>query len=218
MNIKQISRMAVAVVAVLLLAHTARADVNYNISLDTTSMLSASNAPYYLYFNFTSGTGSSDGNNTATLGGFSFLGSSAGLNGSVSINGFGGGDTTTSILLTNTSTPTEWYQAINVGTTNISFNLDLTSLVNLTIPDRFSIGVLDSSLGQIFTTAPDTVSLITIDLDGTATNTVATYMGDTNAGAPAVIANVSAVPEPSTYLLFGIGALVLVVAFRRRPA
>lgn len=215
MNINQITRGAVATVAALLLAHSAQADSLYNISLDLSSLASGTNAPYYLDFQFASGTVSSDGNNTATLGGFSFSGISAGVNGSITSTGAASGDSLSAISLVNSSTPSEWFQAINAGTTNISFNLDLTTLVNFTTPDRFSIAILDSSTGQIATTSPDALSLATIDISSATSNTVATYTG---VAPTTVSATVSTVPEPSTYALFGLGALVLIVVARRRAA
>ncbi len=47
----------------------------------------------------------------------------------------------------------------------------------------------------------------------------ATYGGTYGVGAsPATVAPPSSVPEPSTYALFGIGALALVIAYRRKVA
>jgi hypothetical protein len=52
----------------------------------------------------------------------------------------------------------------------------------------------------------------------TPTFTLTAYGYDTTGASVTVGQTTAAVPEPSTYALFGLGALALIVAYRRKAA
>lgn len=209
MNIKHITRGAVATVAALLLTYSAQADITYHITIDTSALTLA---PYFLDFNLTDGSQSSDGNNTVTLSGFTFTGGNA-LGSAVTLGG-AKGDFNSTISLTDSSSFSDIYQSFSTNTTSISFDLTLTGLNDAGISnDTFTVSVLDNKTNAIATTDVVNSTLLTFNLGSTPSFNQ--YAGT----SPTVNAQVSAVPEPSTYALLGLGTLVaLVIAARRRNA
>ncbi|MGC3989263.1 MAG: hypothetical protein QM796_06225 [Chthoniobacteraceae bacterium] len=146
----------------LMLHHSAKANAIYTISLNTAALSADSSSPFYLDFQFSSGA--TVGNNTVTLSNFAFTGGSA--TGSATTTGTASGSLGSTVTLVDGKTTlTEFYQGFTAGTTNISFTLNSTLNVDPGLnPDQFSISILDSALGspaQIYTTAPDTASLLT---------------------------------------------------------
>ena len=97
-------------------------------------------------------------------------------------------------------------------------NGDYSSLFNnVTINNLSIIG------GQIkgFAQAEDftgTGATIVLDFDGNQSMYQPTFDDHVYAGNGTSVATVTSVPEPSTYVLFGLGALALVIAYRRTVA
>jgi hypothetical protein len=83
-------------------AHYAYADAIYNVSMDTSGLVGNPAAPFYLDFQFNDGSGTNDGNNTVTVGGFNVAGV-----GAASPSGGGTGDLGSSIVLTDSDSSTK---------------------------------------------------------------------------------------------------------------
>jgi hypothetical protein len=195
----------------LLLACAAHAGMVYNVSLDTTPLLSHPAAPFSLSFQLADGSGTGDGNNAAVLSGFTFGGGTP--VGSPILIGSAFGDLTSAIVLTDSGGLGYFAQTFTPGTI-LGFQLELTTDVDSGgIPDAFFFSILDSSLTALPTSAGSPFDyLAEIDLDSD-NPTVFTYAGDVGrsptagGGAIGVAAPTVAsdVPEPGCLLLAAIG-------------
>jgi len=206
----------------LMLHNSAKADAIYTINLNTAALSADASSPFYLDFQFSSGA--TVGNNTITLSNFTFTGGSA--TGSATLIGTASGSLGSTVTLKDAkSTVTEFYQGFTAGTTNISFTLDSTLNVDPGLtPDEFSVSILDSATGspaQIYTTAPDTASLLTENINSTTAPSIATYHGDgpsdgSNSGSlSGVQLTVAAVPEPTSVALLGFAGVAAMLHRRR---
>jgi len=206
----KITSTALAALAAGLMVTAAHADFTYqHISIDTTSLVSAVTGPYSLDFSF---LGNLNVSNNATLSGFAFLGTGAGTNGAATITGTASGDMGSTITLsTGANVFNDIYQGFTAGTTNISFNLTLSTIVDPLTPDNFTISILDGSTNNIATTANDGITLTSFAID--SFNPTTTVSASTSPASVTV-----AVPEPSDYIIVGLGVLALVIAYRRRQA
>jgi hypothetical protein len=190
----------------------------------TTASLSAdsANAPFYLDLGMTYGN-SSLASNTATLSNFTFTGGSA-VGSAVTSGGASGSLAGTATLaVSSTQSAAELYQAFSPGTTNISFVATITERgPDIGSPSEFTASILDSSLGfpaQLFTTAPDTESLVTLNLN--SANTIAnvnTYTSVSSADGNTPVTGVTAfvaIPEPSTTAaILGCAAMMVALYLR----
>jgi len=184
----------------------------------------SANAPFYLDFTMDYGN-SALASNTATLSLFSLTGGTA--VGSATTTGSASGSLASTVALTASSThpESEFYQQFSAGVTDIKFKETVTETgPDVGTPSEFTASILDSSLGfpaQLFTTAPDTGSLVTLDLN--ASNTLAnigTYASltsaDGNTPVPGVTAVITAIPEPATTAaMFGCAAAIVAFSTRR---
>jgi len=198
----------------------------YHVDITTTPLVSnTSVAPYYLDFQFATGstTTGNVGNNTISVNDFSFTGGSA--LGSATTLGSASGSLSGTVTLLDSSTPSELYQQFATSTTHIGF--DVNSTLNLDAgltPDLFTIAIMDSSLGspaQIYTTAPDQASLATETINSTTTPSLAGYkgVGPANGSSQGSYSGVVAsVPEPSSFAMFllGLGGLISFMRHKRR--
>jgi hypothetical protein len=192
----------------------------------TTASLSAdsANAPFYLDLDMMYGN-SSLASNTATLSNFSFTGGSAVGSATTSGGASGSLGGTVTLGVSSTQTAAELFQAFSPGTTNISFVATITEKgPDIGTPSEFTASILDSSLGfpaQLFTTAPDTESLVTLNLN--SANTVANVnaytsisSADGNTPVTGVTASVVAVPEPSiSAAILGCAAMMIALCVRQ---
>ena len=182
----------VSVAVVLLAAGTARADtITYNVTINTTSLAGGT---YSLAFALTDGSGTNDGNNTATLSNFAFIGGSA--------------SNLSNLTLTDSSGFfNEIDQAFTAGTTPLSFQLKDVFGVDSPAPDGFAFYLLDSSGNPIWTFDPNTGALFEITFDSSNPTPQNFSPGEVT---------LTAIPEPTSLALFGTGLLVGGGVLRRR--
>jgi hypothetical protein len=213
-TIKNVNRQTVLSLLLLWVPVGLNADIAYNVSLDTSSLLSTSAGPFSLSFQLSDGSGTGDGNNAAILSDFAFGAGSA--LGSPLLFGSALGDLSIGLTLTDSSGVAFFGQKFTPGT-SLSFKLSLTTNLDVgPIPDAFTISILDSSLTPIPTSAGAPFDMLAeIDIDS-ATPAVATFSGDTSrtpavGGGPIAIAApliASSVPEPRNGLFVAIAFLV----------
>lgn len=136
-----------------------------------------------------------------TLGGASLIGSASG-----SLPG--------TVTLQNTGFFNEALQSILLGN-SISFNFTLTENLDpsATIPDAFSVFLLDSSGSTLFPTTDPTGAdaLFAVDIDGTSTGNLNVYLADSGITSPVTwsVNSSSTVPEPSVIFLLAAGLIGL---------
>jgi hypothetical protein len=213
MNKAMRNKLALFASAIALSTVTARATqtLTFNVDIDTAGLSSElASAPFDLDFQLLYGN-SSLAASTVTLSGFNFSGGSA--TGSPVLLGSATGSLSNSVTLTASSanTDAEFYQAFLPSVTDISFLATVTEAgPDIGTPTEFTASILDSSLGfpaEIFTTAPDTESLVTLNLNSANTvSDVQTYSGVSSADGSTPLSNVgkvSSVPDggPTAALL-----------------
>jgi PEP-CTERM motif-containing protein len=209
--------------AVFSLAAAGRAFATpFSVTLDTSALAAAPgilDGPFSLFFQLTDGSGTNDGNNTATLSDFTFGGGSATTGAAV----FGGasGDLDGGIVLTDSSFLNFAAQGFTPGG-SLSFLLDMSTNVDAGgVPDVFAFSILDSSGALIPTLDPTFAdTLLTVNIDS-QNPTFLTYAADLDRtdialAAPQVEPVQSEVPEPASLLLMGTGFLTLTVSRMRR--
>lgn len=203
-------------------APCASANAIYNVTMDTSALVGNPAGPFYLDFQFNDGSGTNDGNNTVTLGGFNVAAAGAAMP-----SGGGTGDLGSSIVLTDSAFFNEVYQQFTPGST-LQFQLNLTTNVDAGgTPDEFTFAILwGSSLFDIPTINPNG-AFLTVDITNPLTITSSasdpTQPLGTDSGVTIAAPSInpqsqsSAVPEPATLWLgcTGFGMLVLVLVRRR---
>ncbi len=212
------------IVLLLLLAsfamfsRTALADVIYNVSLDTSPLIGDAAGPFSLDFQFTDGSGTSDGNNTVALSNFDF--GAGGGTGSPATSGSVSGDLTSSVTLIDSQFFNEFTQTFTPGAA-LDFTVDLTTNVDAGgVPDEFTFAILDNTGAEIPTLGLfDTLLLADID---SSSPTLFAFGSDTSRGTAATGEAIaldapivtSPVPEPSALWVPACGLAMF--AFRRR--
>jgi hypothetical protein len=192
---------------------SAQAQLAFNVSLNTSNLISANGGPFYLDFQLNDGSQLGDGSNSVKLSNFNFgSGSAGGVTGSLG----------SSVTLKDTSNFNEFYQAFTPGA-SLSFTVSSTAVFTGSTPDSFSFAILDKLLFNIPTLDPGlTDSLAILNITG-PNSVVKTYAennaipivasgGSLNLPAPAIVP----VPEPATYGLIGAGVLLCTAIWRRR--
>jgi hypothetical protein len=209
-----------------LVGTSARADMTWTVTLDTSQLAANYTGPFGLDFELVGTDG-----NTVTLSGFSFgSGGSAGP-GSAFLTGGAGGDLGGSVVLNDvTSFFNDFNQQFLPGNT-------LTFIVNSTLVGPPAGGAADSFSMVVFSaydpvngynpftgtggtpiptadpTGNDT--FITINIGGPGSTTALSYPG-ASGDIPITVTPLS-VPEPSSGVVMFIGVLGLAGAFLRRP-
>lgn len=214
---RNLTKLAVAVAAILAPAAMQAATFNFHVDLNVSSLVGAPNSPFFLDFQLNEGSGSLA--NSVTITNFLFTGGSA--TGSPQTFGLATGTLGSSITLNdNTSSPfNEIFQGFTAGTTDIQFDVTLSQNSPGITPDGFIISILDSEANnpQIATTDFTSSSMVTVPIGAANTlSDVQTFTSTSPAGATATVTP-AAVPEPSSMvaLIGGVGCLV---TLRRRRA
>jgi hypothetical protein len=213
----------------LLAAPALRAQVlTFNVDISTAALAAqdGANAPFDLDFIMDYGN-SSLASNTTTLSNFVLTGGTA-VGSAVVASGTASGSLGSTISLTASSAhpDSEIYQGFSSGVSNISFTASVTETgpnTGLTQSD-FKAAILDNSLtfpAQLYTTAPDTASLVylTLNASNTLSNVGAytsTASADGNTAVTGVTASITAIPEPSTTAAIIGCAAVMFALFARR--
>jgi hypothetical protein len=227
MNTAMKYKLALFASAIALIAVPARATQTlvFDVNIDTAGLSSEpTDAPFDLDFQLLYGN-SSLASNTVTLSNFNFSGGAA--TGAPVLTGAATGSLASTVTLTASSTHTdsEFYQAFSPATTDLSFLATVTENGPDTgTPTEFSASILDDSLGfpaQLYTTAPDTESLVVLDLNSAnSVGDVQTYEAVSSAdGNTPLVHVVASVPDQvSTAALLACSALVLAYFARRYSA
>jgi hypothetical protein len=190
-----------------------RADTVFNISVNTSSLIGNPAGPYEAGFVLFDASGSGDGNNTVTLSAFTFGGGSAGAVDASMTEGNPAGSLQTGITLTDTNFVTGLASAFTPGTsfsfqgsmtTNPDANTGATGLSG----DQFEFLIFDG----IGSSAPGIVQ--TTDPTGNNALALAT-IGSTGGLTVQTYAILTAVPEPGSLLLVGLGFLAIIVLNRK---
>jgi hypothetical protein len=217
------NKFALVASAIALITVPARATQTlvFDVNIDTAGLSSAfADAPFDLDFQLLYGN-SSLASNTATLSNFVFTGGAA--TGSPVLIGSATGDLSSTVTLTasSTNTDSEFYQSFLPTVSDISFLATVTEKgPDIGTPTEFTASILDNSLGfpaQIFTTAPDTESLIVLDLNSSNTiDDVHSYAGVSSADASTpLVGVVTSVPDRGTTAVFLAGAALALACFGR---
>jgi len=213
-----------ALAMALLNTPAAQAQVlNFGVTLNTAGMSADSaNTPFFLDFQLNTGSAASPAD-TVTLSGFSFTGGS--VIGTPTTTGTATGTMTSQVVLaaSTSSQFNELYQQFGSGTTAIHFTASVHEPDLGGTPSSFTTAIMDSSLGfpaQIFTTAPDTASMVVLNLSPTNTiGNVGGFMGVSSADGVTTLSGISTaitVPEPSTTAAIAGGVVALAALYFRR--
>ena len=213
----------------LSLASVHAANQEYLVTVDTGTLLSTGNAPFYLDFQLNYG-GAGIGN-SATISNFNFGGGS--VSGAPTVSGTAAGSIASAVTLSDNSTNgfNELFQGFAPGST-LSFNVTVSNNPPGLVPDALEFAILDKSTGQIPTTQPtgsndpqngiDGLSLVDFEIGGNGTGSKIVANAYNGANNPdlggdytGVTVSVAAVPEPSSWALAGLCAAMFVFLRRR---
>ncbi|MEP6669266.1 MAG: PEP-CTERM sorting domain-containing protein [Chthoniobacter sp.] len=203
------------------------ANLVYWVTLNTTSLLGNSNAPFSLDLQLVSGSGNVS--NTVTLSNFSLTGGSGSLSptGTQTYTPLGNtsGSLLTSVVLTSPSGQpdgvNEYAEVLPAGVIQIVFKVTETNVAEvvgsgLPSPDQFNVFIDDNSTFSIPTSDATGGTLVSNAMvASTFLSQVNTYTSQSPEGG--VTASISSVPEPGSAALLLLGTVGL-AARRKRTA
>ena len=129
-------------VVIAMFPTASQAGIIYDISMNTTPLISHSAGPFSLEFQLNDGSGTGNGNNTVVLSNFIFGGGSA--VGIPTTNGGAIGDAGSSVTITDSSFFNQFIQQFTPGN-QLGFRLSIsTNVESGGTPDQFSFAILDS--------------------------------------------------------------------------
>ena len=174
------------------------ASVEYYVDINTASLVGNASGPFSLDFQLNDGSGTGDGNNTATINNFAF--GSGGASGTANLSGGASGDLSSAVTLTDTSAFNEFYQTFNTGST-LSFDVTLTlNSDSGPTPDSFAVAILDNTLSNIPTSGVGD-SYLLVNLGPTPGVVIG------SSASPAVTLSATPVPEPGSLGWISMGLL-----------
>jgi hypothetical protein len=222
MNKTTTYKLALLASAIALITVPARATPKlvFDVYINTAGLSSElPDAPFFLDFQLLYGN-SSLASNTATLSNFDFSGGTP--TGSPVLIGSATGNLSSTVTLaaSSSTTDSEFYQPFQTGVSAISFQATVTEAgPDIGTPTEFTASILDSSLGfpaQLFTTAPDTESLVVLDLSSANTlGDVQTFKAVSSADGNTPLVGVGVPDGGATAALVGCAALALACFGRR---
>ncbi|MGC4015514.1 MAG: NF038129 family PEP-CTERM protein [Luteolibacter sp.] len=200
------------------LAAASQAALTYTVTLDVTSLVGNTNAPFSLDLQMATGSGNVA--NSVTISNFQVTGGS--FTGSPVAGGSYSGSFDSTLVIDNTAANTYFAQEFTAGTTTITFDVTQTTISEFVgtgtpIPDQFNVFIDDGNTadGYVPTNDPSggNALLVSTISAGETVQDISTYTsGSPDAG---VHVTVSAVPEPTSALLLGLGGLGLFARRRR---
>jgi hypothetical protein len=197
-----------------------RADVIYDVSLDTSQLQGNVYGPFALDFQLTSGDTTTGVVNVATLSQFHFgAGGSPGTGGGPFPNSGNASGSFSSVVSLSTMGGVFFneFSGYFVPGDTLSFRLDLTNVPQPSAtPDEFSFQLIDSSNNEVSTNDPSGGnSLLIVDLEGASTQSlIYTTNGDGATITPVLNSPASNVPEPGTAWLIGCASVTFFVLLR----
>ncbi len=211
----------IALTVVLLSATVSQAGVIYDVSLNTSPLIGHAAGPFSLAFQFNDGSGAGDSNNTAILSAFQF-GAGGSAAGSPSLFGGASGSLASGVTLTDSSFFNAFTQQFNPGSL-LKFRLQVSTNVDAGgTPDEFSFSILDNTLTELPTLGFFDVFVV-LDID--SPNPVPQSFDSDPSRPPAgggsgITMSASqlalATPEPSSFILLGIGLALISRRVRSR--
>jgi len=213
--VKSYAGIASAVLFGLLASPVLRADMDYNVSVNTPGVTGTGG---FLAFDLTGGIPLQD--NVATISAFS---SDATLGAGSTSGDVTGTLTPGPLVLTADQFFNEWLQPVTFGTT-ITFNLDVTTdFASGSTPDSFEFFLLDSTQTPLSTSDPSGGnSIFTIDLTGDSTApdvflSTAPSSQFTASVTPSTISTPEVTPGPAVGLGLLMLALRLLYKLKEKP-
>jgi hypothetical protein len=204
MKMNQIAKSLFLCGAALALSSAVSQAVTYQVSINTTALVSSLDGPFSLDFQLNSG--GTLGNNSATIS--NITGVSPTL-GAPDLIGGASGDLGATVVINDTNVFNEFYQTFTVSNT-ITFDVTFTNNIDSGLtPDSFSVAILDSSDFNITTNGVGN-TLFQYDFDGSPDSVLGQGTGAYSG------VTVTAVPEASSALLGVLGVSLSMI--RRRPA
>ena len=176
------------------------ATIEYFVDINTASLVGNASGPFSLDFQLNDGSGTGDGNNTATINNFTFGSGSAA--GTANLSGGASGNLSSAVTLTDTSAFNEFYQTFDAGST-VSFDVTLTlNSDSGPTPDSFAFAILDNTLSNIPTTGVGD-SYLLVNLGPTPGVVIGSSV------SPGVTLSATPVPEPGSLSWISLGLLAL---------
>jgi hypothetical protein len=148
----------------------ARADFCYDVTIDTRAFAGSTAGPFFIDVQLNDGSGTSDGNNTATLSDFTF-GAGGSATGAPTLTGGATGSLAAGITITDSQFLNEFTQGFTPGTTLVFELMYSTNVDPGPQPDEFTFFFVDGS-GQAIPTSDPVIgrnAVLLVDIDASAT-------------------------------------------------